>query len=212
MISISAIVVAGLWLAREIGARVIQDAAARMGRVGFIREDSELTETVVGPNGERWQSLFVDRKDAPRDLRYSVTGHLYNESDTALLLRDPKVMFWAEDGPRIQHSNPKLKVGEALTSVVTVPAHGAVQIGVELSITRADLATTYADSIPILELDTTSGRFYRFPLSISIWRVSKDVVAWDGRRNMVVRAGTKEWMHARWKQSLGSIESRSLRR
>jgi hypothetical protein len=183
-----------------------------MGRVGFIREDSELTETVVGPNGERRQSLFVDRKDAPRDLRYSVTGHLYNESDTALLLRDPKVMFWAEDGPRIQHSNPKLKVGDALTSVVTVPAHGAVQVGVELSITRADLATTYADSIPILELDTTSGRFYRFPLSISIWPVSKAVVAWDGRRNRVVRAGTKEWMHARWKQSLGSIESRSMRR
>jgi hypothetical protein len=43
-----------------------------------------------------------------------------------------------------------------------------------------------------IELDTTSGRFYRFPLSISIWRVNKDVVALDGRRNRVVRGGTKE--------------------
>jgi hypothetical protein len=212
VISLSAIVVAGLWLAREIGARVIRDAAARMGRVGFIREGAELTETVVGPNGERWQTLFVDREGAPRYIQYSVTGHLYNESDTPLLLRDPKVIFWGEDGPRIRHSNPKLIVGGSLTSVVTVPAHGSIQIGLDLTITTSDLPTTYADAIPILELDTTSGRFYRFPLSIAMWRAGKDVVAWDSRRNKVVRAGTNDWIHARWKRSLGSIESRSLRR
>lgn len=205
-------VIAGLWLAREIGARVIQDAAARMGRIGYVRQDSELTVTVVGPNGETWQSLYVDRKNEPRDIRYSATGHLYNESDTPLLLQDPKVIFWAEDGQRVQHTNSKLEVGGALSSVVTVPSHGTVQIGIALSISSADLASTYADSIPILELYTTSGRFYRFPLGISIWPVSKDTVAWDARRNRVVRAGTKEWMQARSQGALGPIESRLLGR
>lgn len=183
-----------------------------MGGVGFVREESALTETVVGPNGERSQSHYVPSKNDDRDLRYTVTGHLYNDSNTALLLRNPKVIFWAEDGPRIRYVNPKLQIAGAATSVVAIPAHGEVEIGIELSVPSDSLNTTFADSIPILELDTTTGKFYRFAVSISIWRLGKDIVAWDGRRNRVVRAGTKEWARAQFKRSLGSIESRSLRR
>jgi len=212
LFSIATMVVGGLWLAREIGARIIDHTAARIGRVGFIREDSALTETLTGPNGDQWQSLYVPRQGGPRDLRYRVTGHLYNDSNTALLLRDPKVIFWAEDGPRIRYVNPKLQIAGAATSVVAVPAHGEVEIAVELSVPSENLETTFSDSIPVLELDTTTGRFYRFAISIAIWRVGKDMVAWDGHRNKVVRAGTKEWARAQFKHSLGSIESRSLRR
>jgi hypothetical protein len=203
----SGIVVGAVWLLKEVGALILKDTASRVGRVGYVRESSELLDQVVDRDGRAWETHYVtEAGEREHQLRFVTTGHLFNESGTPLLLRDPKVLFWAEDGLRVRHVNPKLIAADSQTTVVIIPAHGIVAIRTEIGVMNSDLRTTYADAIPVLELETTKGKVYKFPLkTTAMYRVGEAFVAWDTRRHKLVKAGTKEFTRARLKGSLGPI-------
>ena len=212
MFSISTVVVAGLWLLRELGSRAIQDISARTGNVGFIRESSDVLEVIREDDGESIRTMYTPRtKRKTRDpLLYVNRGYLFNDADTPLLLQNPVVTFWAEDGPRMRHVSPRFFAADVETKVVTIPGHGSVPVRVELNLWHKDLSGTYGDSIPILEMDTVSNRFFRFPLtSMSFWQIGDTGVGWDARKNRVIRAGTKQWVKARLKGSLSPMTSKS---
>jgi hypothetical protein len=204
---ISGVVVGAAWLVKELGAVLLKDTASRLGRVGYVREDSELLDKVVDRDGQEMEIHYITvETERERELRFVATGHLFNESGTPLLLREPKVLFWGEDGLRVRHVNPELVVAGTLSAVITIPAHGTILIRVQVGVMVSELRKTYADAIPILELETTRGKVYRFPLKTSaMWRVGEGFVAWDSRRNKVVRAGTKEFVRARLRGSLGTL-------
>src|SRR5947209_565106 len=98
----SGIVVGAIWLAKEIGALVLKDTASRLGKIGYVRENSELLDRVVDREGTPWDTHYARRDGDPiRELRFVATGHLFNESGTPLFLQEPKVVFWAADGLRV---------------------------------------------------------------------------------------------------------------
>jgi hypothetical protein len=206
----SGVEVGAVWLLKEVGALFLKDTAARMGRIGYVYESAELSDKVVDSDGRVWETQYVTTQGGgERHLRFVANGHLFNETDTPLLLREPRVVFWGEDGLRVRHVNPDLIVAGTSSSVVTVPAHGTVPIRMELGMMNSDLGGMYADAIPVLELETTRGKGYQFALKTSaMWRIGESFVAWDTRRNKVVRAGTREFARARRKGSLGPIRGR----
>lgn len=206
----SGIIVGVTWFAKEIGALLLKDTASHLGKISYVREDSEVQDKVIDREGKTWDIHYVRRDGEPEhQLRFVAFGHLINESSAPLLLQDPRVAFWAEDGVRVRHVNPKVRIDGKLTKVVTIPAHGTVPIRTEVGVMNTDLATTYADAIPILQLVTTKGKTYQFPLSpFPMWRVGEVVVGWDSRRNKVVRAGTKEFIRAQSKGALGPVRGR----
>lgn len=215
MFSVSTLVVAGLWLLRELASRAIQDLSTRTGSVGLVRESSDLLEVIPAENGENIKTMYASRTNRkPRDpLLYVNRGYLFNDADTPLLLQNPMVTFWAEDGPRMRHVTPRFFASDVETKVVTIPGHGSVPVRFEMNLWHEDLAATYGDSIPLLEMDTVSNRFYRFPLtSMSFWPVGEIGVGWDARKNRVIRAGSKHWIKARLRGSLSPVTSKSRRR
>ena len=206
----SGLVVGAAWLVKEVGALLLKDKASRLGQVGYVREGADLLDRVVDRDGQELEVHYVSvEAEKERQLRFVASGHLFNESGTPLLLREPKVLFWGDDGRRVRHVNPKLVVARISSAVVTIPAHGTIPIKVEVGVMVSDLPGMYANAIPVLELETTKGKVYRFPLKTSAMRsVGEGFVAWDSRRNKVVRSGTKEFARARSRGSLGPIRGR----
>lgn len=206
----SGVVVGALWLGKEVGVLLLKDAASRLGKVGYVREGSDLLDRVVARDGQELQIRYLSSlTEKDRELRFVATGHLFNESGLPLLLREPRVLFWGEDGLRVRHVNPKLLVADTPSPVVTIPAHGTVPIKIEVGVMVSQLADMYGNAIPVLELETTKGKAYCFPLkSSAMWRIGDGFVAWDNRRKKVVRAGTKDFIRARLRGSLGTIRGR----
>ena len=195
-----------IWAVREIGALSLKQYTSRIGRVGYISERCEIIERTVGENEDVREALYIARADRPArgSLWLSSAGHLYNESDTAIMFHRPQIAFWGVDGPRVSHSNPSLTAEGQAATVLSVPRNGTCAIKLTAFTSEEIIRRHYSAAIPILTLETTSGRIYEFPLASSSLLLDRPVVGWDAKKRRVVVAGTKEWGWALMRQSLGS--------
>jgi hypothetical protein len=177
VIGISAV---GGWLLREIAGAIIKRFEARAGATGFIPtgfgffalaelEDGRKLETETR---EPWR---VD----PQALSYPLTlkGELFNDTDTDLLLLNPRIIFVHPVREPFLHSNPRLSVSGVEARSVTVPSHSSVPIRMVMLVGRDELTRMYADTLPRLEFTTPGGRTleYRgansssFGENIAVW-------------------------------------------
>ncbi|HKO18587.1 MAG TPA: hypothetical protein VJU82_06850 [Acidobacteriaceae bacterium] len=91
-----------------------------------------------------------------------LSGDLYNDSDVAILLAKPLVMFWGTERLVVRHTNPDVMVDGEKVAVITVPAHGRTAITLSLPLFREDLDREYASTIPVLTFEEDNGRRHDF--------------------------------------------------
>lgn len=194
------LIVGALWIVREIAGLSLQRLAGRVGRVGYVPENSQLLERIVQEDGSHRESVFV-RAGPLSDsegvyARY--TGHLYNDAATPLVLREPRITYWGVDGPIIDHLNVECLVNGKPSVVLTVPAHGTCSLVLTTVHYRKDVEHHYFGAIPLLSFATVNSRTMEFGLRSSApLKANEPMVAWDAKRRRVVRAGTSEWLRAR---------------
>ncbi len=161
------ILVAILWVLREIAGLVFKRVAARVGKIGFVPKECGFFCEVETKEGTKVDSLFrpdnmfLDKQVLP--LR--ITGDLYNSSETQVLFTNPVIRFVHPTGTKVTYKDPAVFVNGCEASTITVPAHGFSQLKIFVKIYRDALRDTYAQTIPFLNVSTVSGSTRSFRLS-----------------------------------------------
>ena len=152
-------------------------------------------------------NMFLDRDPLPLYCE----GDIVNDTDTPLVLREPRITFLHPGGSRIVHRNPKMQVEGSEVATVTVPAHGVSEISITIPIHRDDLAETYAETIPVLHLTSPAGRKFEFRLDSSSF-YGRNIVVWPRKSSLPVFALKRlqsDFLH-RSQRKLRSSDGESL--
>jgi hypothetical protein len=167
---------------------------ARSGRIGYAPSECGFFCEAVTEDGRTLLSRYYPDnmflEETVHHLR--CTGDLYNDSDVAVMLTDASVIFWGPQGPVIQHTRPRIIVGNEEPAVIAVPAHGRTAITVILPLLREELDTKYASTLPVLRAQDISGRNHEFRLSPTSFHGS--LAAWSrpGRLPIMLLDGLAE--------------------
>jgi hypothetical protein len=149
-IGITIAAVAG-WFVREIASFISRRFAARVGKVGYIRDGCGFFAIAELEDGTRQEVSVRDPRQTFRDAmsyRFSVRGQLFNQSETPRLIRDVQLEFLHPTREPLSARNPDVIVDGQRVKAFSVAANGLMALRIELDIAAQLLEKGFAQTIP----------------------------------------------------------------
>ena len=181
---------AGGVLLKELVSHVIKWTVDRAGAIGFRSSDYGFFAIATAEDGKEYVTHF-DPRNKFRELEMlplRITGDLFNDTKTPLLLSKPEVMFLHPEGPRILHHSPHIRVKGEEPAVIMVPAHGTTSVEITIHLGRDQLDEFYGSTLPVLTMSGANGRKYSFRLTATSF-YGKELAAWPRRGSLPIFPG-----------------------
>ncbi len=181
-----ALLVAAGWVLREIVGAAIKGAAARAGAIGYRCTGCGFFAFMKLENGTEVEGRLLDPKQHfPTALGFDllIRGDLYNDTDTAVLLLNPRLRFVHPTRDEFIYGNPDLRVAGRTVATVSVPAHGSVPIELAARVPASVLESEYAHVLPLIQLSTPTGREFEFRASATSF-FGTPLAVWPGQGNL----------------------------
>jgi hypothetical protein len=174
----------GAWLSKEIISKLLDRRFARLGRIGVIEGSARIRcDAHTKDGGCVAVDYFPDMGQYAQysdceNFRLEIEFHLFNDTDTQIVLKKLVLEFWGVEGVRLNYPNPTplISIDSGVwtqTHTIALPPHDVSKVRFEISVahtfteTEGVIRRYYGESVLLLRTDTISGKSVAFRIRTS---------------------------------------------